>query len=130
MAGNCSSFGGQRGGASGCPQTLTLGTPARVPRAQPEHLLRFPGGSITRDGTRCAGGSLLVARTLDVHNPAYMAELRLRGTVGRFIGSALARNWLAWSDPVGVIEDSWACGGSPGGTAPTPTCCLGTTGGA
>lgn len=113
VAGSYSLFGGQDRDAKGCPGTLTLSSPERVPRAEAMELLRFPGERITRDGTRCAGGSLLVIRTLGLFNPAFMANFQLNDAILRVNRTALMRNWLEWSDSVGLITDSWACGSVP-----------------
>lgn len=71
VAGMYRLFGGQSAAAGGCPRTLTLGSPVRRAGTQPLWMLDFPGESITQDGTRCAGGKLIVIRTLGLVNPAF-----------------------------------------------------------
>lgn len=112
-AGSYSLFGGQVRDAKGCPGTLTLSSPERVADAEAMELLRFPGESITRDGTRCAGGSLLVIRTLGLLNPDYAKSRELGNVILRVNRTVLMRNWLEWSDSVGLITNSWACGSVP-----------------
>lgn len=102
VAGTYRIFGGQSTTASGCPRTLTLGSPVRRAGVQPLWLLDFPGESITQDGTRCAGGKLVVVRTLGLMNPAFRARHGLGRIIHLFNASDVERNWLGWSDSVAV----------------------------
>lgn len=74
--------------------TLALGTSVRVSGAEPIEMLRFPGNSITQDGTRCEGGELLVVRTLALLNLGWMEGHALGDLILRFNGSAAERNSL------------------------------------
>lgn len=96
-----------------CPGSLALDRPVIVPRTEPEDQVRFPATSITRDGTGCEGGSLLVIRTLMLFNEEYMAGHDRRDAILLFNGTSWMRNWLEWSDSVGIHVDSWSCGNIP-----------------
>eukprot|EP00170_Pyropia_yezoensis_P006261 contig_25471_g6280 len=101
------------GAAGECPDRLTLGSPSKVRDSKPEDMLLFPGEDITRDGTRCSGGGLLVIRTLMLFNAKYMDYRGLVDTLPALNTTERMRNWLQWSDSVGVRMDSWACGPTP-----------------
>lgn len=99
--------------AGECLGRLTLGSPSKVRDSKPEDMLLSPGEDITRDGTRCSGGGLLVICTLMLLNAKYINSRGLVDTLPALNTTESMRNWLQWSDLVGVRMDSWACGTSP-----------------
>lgn len=111
-----------------CPGSLALDRPVIVPRTEPEDQVRFPATSITRDGTGCEGGSLLVIRTLMLFNEEYMAGHDRRDAILLFNGTSWMRNGS--SGPTRWVS-MWTAGRvatSPGGTTER-SCCLGTNSG-
>lgn len=106
-------FGGQSVAAGRCPRTLTLGSPVRRAGELPVWLLDFLGESITQDGTRCAGGKLVVIRTLGLFVSSFRSRHGLERILGLFNGTNAEHHLLEWSDSVAFGLDSWNCGRIP-----------------
>lgn len=79
VSGTYSLFADQDPKMFGCPTTLTLGDSKPRSGVSPTWLLDFPGESITEDGARCAGGNLVVIRSMVVGAPSELIRKMLAG---------------------------------------------------